>query len=138
MQIDDAVLIAPPVGVTVGVASYFLFDTSVAVSIMIAAAIGLSPFALMAVVVVVILLFGGFNNDRPPCSCGECKSNDYEYDDALTRERNQGRRLSEWCYRCRKCNRMWVARDHVYYQLNDDCLTPYRRQNRWGRWVPIE
>ena len=138
MQVDDAVLIAPPVWIAAGVVSYFVFDTSVATSVLIATAIGLSPFAAMAVLVfVVIVFFGGLNNDRPPCSCGECKSNDYEYDDALTRKRNPGRAISEWCYRCPKCKRMWVARDYFYYELHDDRLTAYRRQNRWGRWVAV-
>ena len=139
MQIDDSVLIAPPIGIAAGLASYFVFGTSVSTSILIASAIGLSPFALMAIlVVVVIVVFGGFNNDRPPCSCGQCKSNDYEYEDVLTRERNPTRQISEWCYRCPKCNRLWIARDNIYFELNGDCLIAYRKRTRWGRWVGVQ
>ncbi len=139
MQVDDAVLIAPPVGVATGVASYFIFGTIASKSVLIATAIGLSPFALMAVLVfVVVVFFGGLNNDRPPCPCGECKSNDYEYDDVLTRERNPTRAISEWCYRCPNCERTWISRDNVFYELHDDRLTAYRRQNRWGRWIAVE
>jgi hypothetical protein len=139
MQVDDAVLIAPPVGIAAGVASYFVFGTSASTSVLIATAIGLSPFALMAVLVsVVVVFFGGLNNDRPPCPCGECKSNDYEYDDAMTRERNPTRAISEWVYRCPKCGRTWLSRDNVFYELHDDCMIAYRKQTRWGRWVTVK
>ncbi len=124
MKIDDALLIAPPVGVAAGVISYFVFDTSVPSSVLIAASIGLSPFAVLAVIFVVGIMFlGGFNNDRPPCSCGECSSNEYEYDDVLTRQRkseNGKRSAREWCYRCPKCDTMWLARDRVYYRMDAD------------------
>ena len=139
MQVDDVVLIAPPVGIAAGVASYFMFGTSTGTSVLIATAVGVSPFALMAILVfVLVVFFGGLNNDRPPCPCGECKSNDYEYDDTLTRERNPTRVISEWCYRCPKCSRIWLSRGNMFYEMRGDCLTPYRRQNRWGRWIVVE
>lgn len=138
MQIDDTVLIVPPIGIAAGLASYFVFGTSGSTAILIASAIGLVPFVLMAVVVVVVIVvFGGLNNDRPPCPCGQCKSNEYEYDDVLTRQRNPTRQIFEWCYRCPRCNRLWMARDNIYYERIGDDLVAYRRRNRWGRWVDV-
>lgn len=139
MQIDDTVLLAPPIGIAAGLASYFAFGASVSTSILVASAIGLAPIALMAILaVIMIVVFGGFSNDRPPCSCGSCNSSDYVYDDVLTRERNPNQQVVEWCYRCPKCDRQWIARYNIYYELSGDSLIAYRKRNRWGRWVGVQ
>ena len=142
MKLEDVFLIAPPAGVIAGLTSHFAFDTSLSTSIQIAASVGLLPTALMAVaIVVLILLHGGLNNDRPPCSCGQCTSNEYVYDDAITRQRNaesDGNNPYDFCYSCPKCGTQWLSREDTYYRFDGDGLTPYRRKNRWGRWVSID
>ena len=141
MNLEDVFRISPPVGVIAGVTSHFAFDASLSTSIQIAAFVGLLPSALMAVLLVGVILFnGGLNNDRPACSCGQCTSNENVYDDAMTRQRNaesDGNAPYDFCYRCPKCRTQWFARDDMYYRFDGDGLTPYRRKNRWGRWISI-
>jgi len=141
MKFEDVFLISPLVGIAAGVGAHAFFGASFSASLIIASSIGLFPYALMAVLLVVVgVFFGGFNNDRPPCECGECSSNQYCYDEKQTVERNRtsnSAAFHEWCYRCPKCQRLWVARDHVFYRVANDRLVPYRKRTVFGRWVPI-
>ena len=120
MNLDNVFLIAPPVGVIAGLTSYFAFDASLSASMPIAASVWLLPSALMAVLLVGVILFhGGLNKDGPPCSCGQCTSNEYVYDDALKRQRNtetDGNTPYDFCYRCPKCGTQWLSREDMYYR----------------------
>jgi hypothetical protein len=141
MKFEDVFTIAPLVGVVAGVVAHASLGTSLFASMIVAFSVALFPYAVMAVLLVVVtVFFGGIDNDRPPCECGECSSNQYSYDENQTAERNgtnDQAAFCESCYRCPKCQRLWVSRGKVFYRVEDDRLVPYRKQTFWGRWVPV-
>lgn len=141
MRTEDAFWVAPSIGVLAGLALYISGLASFHTAMTVAFAIGIMPILLMSLVLLLVMCFGGLNNDRPPCSCGNCRSNDCKYDETLTRQENETNDQTKhraWVYRCPKCDTLWMSEGRVFSQLGskDKDAVPYRVQNFWGRWVP--
>ena len=141
MKTEDAFAVIPFLAIIGGAIAHFGFGVSLGTAVVWSAVIGFSPhIALAGCLVVIWLFYGGFNNDRPSCACGKCSSNDYLFDDGLTRARN-GDAVDhseyEWCYRCPSCHTLWVARSDTFYRIDGERLVPFRKRNRWGRWRPV-
>ena len=140
MKFEDIFGIAPVVGIAAGLCAHHLFGASFSAAVIIGSSVGLLPHSIMAVLAIVMVVFFGGLNDRPPCECGRCLPNEYSYDEKQTAERNRTRDTSafrEWCYRCPKCQRLWVARDSVFYRVDGNRLVPYRKKTRFGRWGAV-
>ena len=140
MRTEDVFVVAPIVAAIGGAVSHFVLHLPLSTVVPWATALGLAPHLAMALMMLIIaIFFGGLNNDRPPCSCGNCRSNDYQYDDELTQSRNANATNAtsrEYCYRCPSCNTLWVACDKTFFRLVSDELVPYMSCS-WGRWKPI-
>ena len=141
MKTEDVFVATPILAAVCGAVAYFVFHIPGSTVVPWVMALGFAPHVAMALMLLIVaIFFGGFNNDRPPCSCGNCRSSDYQYDDALTKSRNtntNGDSEREWCYRCPSCHTLWVSRNKTFFRLVNDELVPYMSCNYWGRWKPV-
>lgn len=93
--------------------------------------VGFSPLALLFLAALVLRM----NNDRPPCKCGRCKSDQYEF---IRMEQNRDGD-DEYFYRCPSCGRDWKARGDVFYEIKaDGSEAAYMKSNWRQTWKSVE
>jgi len=115
----------------VAFAGRIFFDYSVSNALLYGSLIGFLPLTILALLcIVVVVFFGGFNNDRPPCECGNCRSNDYQY----IKHDSDG-----FHYACPACRTECVVQGKVFFRKDaDGTLSATQKQTKWGRWAPIK
>jgi hypothetical protein len=90
-------------------------------------AIGLSPLLLLGIA---YLFIQKWSPDRPPCVCGACASDDYDFMDSLSDIKEH-----VYFYRCPVCGREYRAHGGRFELNTPEGVRPYMKVSRWGRWV---
>jgi hypothetical protein len=93
-------------------------------------AVGLSPLALLGIAYFFIQKWAP---DRPPCVCGACASDDYEFLDSLSDIKEH-----VYFYRCPACGREYRTHGGKFSFNTPEGVKPYMKTSRWGRWVKDE
>jgi hypothetical protein len=90
-------------------------------------AVGLSPLVFLGIA---YLFIQRWSPDRPPCACGACESEDYDFIDSLSDFEEH-----VYAYRCPACGREYRAKGDSFSLSTPEGVKPYMKTSRWGRWV---
>ncbi|MDF1745981.1 MAG: hypothetical protein P1V19_19940 [Gimesia sp.] len=131
IKLDNVPLMFLVISLVVAFAGRMFFDYSLSDALFYGALIGFLPLGILALLcIVIVLFFGGFDNDRPPCECGNCSSNDYHY----INHDSDG-----FHYVCPACQLECVVQNKIFYRKNPDgTFSAMQRLTKWGKWTSIK
>jgi hypothetical protein len=66
---------------------------------------------------------------RPPCVCGKCNSEEYEYLGPMHRAEDNA-----YYYKCPHCEREYRSQGQKYDFKTENGYTPYMEKSKWHRW----
>ncbi len=128
MKFDDLVVGWVSLCILGGLVTGYFFGYGLQNGLFYGVLIGFGPLILF---IVLGLLLNAFLEERPRCKCGNSNQKNSKF---ISYSIKKGQR-----YRCRRCGTDWLTQDGVCYEiLEDQTRKPFKRENRFGRWVDVE
>jgi hypothetical protein len=89
-------------------------------------AVGMLPLLLLGAVVALML---AWCPERPPCVCGNCSSEEYDYLGPMHKTDDDA-----YCYKCPRCGREYRLQGARFDLKSAQGYSPYMEKSRWERW----
>lgn len=100
---------------------------SIAAGIASGLAIGILPLLILGATV---KLMQAWCPERPPCICGKCQSDDYDFLGPMHQSEDDA-----YYYQCPHCHREYRSQGSRFDLKTENGYTPYMKISRWQRWT---
>lgn len=89
-------------------------------------AVGMLPLLVLGATVRLML---AWCPERPPCICGKCNSEDYDYLGPMQKSEDDA-----YYYQCPQCHREYRSQGSRFDLKTENGYIPYMKKSRWQRW----